>query len=119
MKTIILVLLSLAPLSLIHAQEQRDTIHYAPVKKTARLKMKQDLGLSREQAKGLKSIQQSFKQQMADLRASQSLSHEEILSRLKAINSQRAEKMAALLSPEQLEKLQALKAARREQQMQE
>jgi Spy/CpxP family protein refolding chaperone len=119
MKTIFLVLLALTPFSLIHAQEKRDTIHYTPVKKTERLKLKQDVGLSREQVKGLKSIQRSFKQQLEDLRGNTSLSQQEKLTRLRAINSQRTEKMASLLSPEQLQKLQSLRAARKAQQMQE
>lgn len=73
------------------------------------------LGLSKDQKSQLKPVRQSAKEQIKAVKADTTLSKTERKARLKAIRADRKSKMNAILTPDQQQKLAALRAERRAQ----
>lgn len=88
------------------AQEPRDTIH-ASSRVTGRPNMRDILGLSRDQAKKLKALNQDFRQQAEALKSDSTLDDRTRREKHHALMMERNRKMMDILTPEQQEKLRA------------
>ena len=112
---IIYSLLSLLLLTVLtsQAQEKRDTIGYHPTTKE-KIKIKRELGLSKKQVKELKASHSDFKQQLQNIKTDSTLSQQERREALKDLHQQRQQKMDSVLTPEQQEKIKALRKKKRE-----
>ena len=95
------------------AQEKRDTIGYHPTTKE-KIKIKRELGLSKKQVKELKASNGDFKQQLQDIKTDSTLSQQEKRAALKDLQQQRQAKMDSVLTPEQREKVKALRKEKRD-----
>lgn len=95
------------------AQEKRDTIGYQPTTKE-KIKVKRELGLSRRQVKELKSSNAGFGQQLQDIKSDTTLSRQQQRAALKDLQQQRQAKMDSVLTPEQKEKVKALRKEKRD-----
>lgn len=89
------------------AQEKRDTIR-TERKEAAHLKLKNELGLSDDQAAKLKVLNQEFKTKHQALKDNTSLSGEERKKQNVELLQERKKKINELLTPEQQEKFAAL-----------
>ncbi len=94
------------------AQEKRDTISYHPSTRE-KIKIKKELGLSKKQVKELKASNGDFKQQLQDIKSDSTLSQRERREALKDLHQRRQAKMDSVLTPEQKEKIKALRKEKR------
>lgn len=85
------------------AQEKRDTIR-AEKKEAAHQKLKNELGLSDDQAAKLKATNDEFKTKRRELKDNTSLSKEEKQKQSMALLEERRKKINEFLTPEQQEK---------------
>ena len=79
-------------------------------RKERKEKMAKDLGLTDDQKKQLKSLKQDQRKQMDAVRKDSSLTQEQKQAKFKEIHQSGMEKRDALLTPEQREKMQHLRA---------
>jgi protein CpxP len=108
MKTIYLLFMVLFAAGVAQAQQKRDTIHPAAADK--KVKMKKELGLTKKQAAEIKASKKEYKEEKAKLDADTLLSARDKKRQLKTLKKEKKEKTDSLLTPEQKEKLKALKA---------
>ncbi|WP_127130272.1 Spy/CpxP family protein refolding chaperone [Pseudoflavitalea rhizosphaerae] len=108
MKKIIVLALAVIGVQLAaSAQEKRDTIR-SHHKSEARIKMKEELNLSKEQSEKMKAIQADTRTKMQALRDDKSISDADRKAKAGAIMKERKEKTDAILTPEQKEKMKQL-----------
>ncbi len=79
-------------------------------RKERKEKMAQELGLTDQQKQQMKALQQDQRKQMKAVRDDSSLSQEQKQAKVKEIHKAGMEKRDALLTPEQREKIQHLRA---------
>jgi periplasmic protein CpxP/Spy len=114
MKKIIVLALAVIGVQLAaSAQEKRDTIR-SHHKTEARVKMKEELNLTKEQSEKLKAIHADTKTKMQALRDDQSLSKEDRKAKAGAIMKERKEKTDAILNAEQKEKMKQWEAKKKD-----
>lgn len=108
MKKIIVLALAVIGVQLAaSAQEKRDTIR-SHHKSVARVKMKEELNLSKEQSEKMKAINADTRTKMQALRDDKSISDADRKAKAGAIMKERKEKTDAILTPEQREKMKEM-----------
>ena len=83
-------------------------------RKERKEKMQKELGLTADQKKQMKALQQDQRKQMKAVKDDSSLSQEQKAAKFKEIHKAGMEKRDALLTPEQREKLQHLRSENEE-----
>jgi Spy/CpxP family protein refolding chaperone len=83
-------------------------------RKERKEKMQKELGLTADQKKQMKALQQDQRKQMKAVKDDSSLSQEQKAAKFKEIHKGGMEKRDALLTPEQREKLQHLRSENEE-----
>lgn len=91
------------------AQEKRDTVHYNGATAKEKVKLKKELGLTKKQAKTMKASNQEFKEETKTIKNDSTLSQQEKRQQLKKIHEAKQQKLDSLLTPEQKEKVKALR----------
>lgn len=77
-------------------------------------RMAKELGLSEDQEKQIKAINESYRPQLEAIRADQSLSRDQKREKAQALNKEREAKVDAVLTPEQRTKAQAMREKMKE-----
>src|SRR5205823_12329301 len=80
-------------------------------KKEVKKKMKDELNLSKEQAKQLKRINVEFKDKARTIKENNSLTREQKKVQLKTLHKERIAKVNTILTPEQQQKFNEIKRA--------
>src|SRR3954469_24961321 len=107
MKITYLLVILLCAIGTVQAQQKKDTLHPATAGK--KIKMKKELALDKKQAAEIKTSKKEYKDQKAKLDADTKLSPAEKKQKIKALKQEKKQKQDAVLTPEQREKLKALK----------
>lgn len=94
------------------AQEKRDTIHFKPTT-DKKIKLRDELGLSKKQAKELKSSNKDFKEKAQQIKSDTTINRQERRQMMKSLLKERSAKVDSVLTPEQREKAKALRKERR------
>jgi hypothetical protein len=97
------------------AQGKRDTIRYQ-FSHVQKKKLKNELGLSKPQARALKASNQEFKVKMMALKNDTTLDRQKKKKQLRELSRERQQKMDSLLSPEQRKKAMELRKEKLAQQ---
>jgi len=105
------VLIALLTGNALHAQEKRDTVHYRSTTEK-KVKLKDELGLSKKQAKELKSSNKDFKEKAQQIKSDTTINRQEKRQMMKSLMKERNEKMDSVLTPEQREKAKELRKKR-------
>jgi len=93
------------------AQEKRDTIHARNVM-AQRTAIRDELGLSKEQAKKLKGVNQDFRSRMQTLKSDSTLSRQQRRERSRNLLKERDEQVDKILTPDQQKKFHEMERQR-------
>jgi Spy/CpxP family protein refolding chaperone len=92
-----------------YAQEKRDTIRPAnKVTPNQRQMMRDELGLSKEQAKKLKTINQDFRSKMQSVKGDSTLTRGQRKEKSRELLKSRSEEVDKILTPDQQKKFHEL-----------
>lgn len=93
-----------------YAQEKRDTIRYkTPATRAEKVKLKDELGLSRKQNKEMKAEQKEFKAKRAELEKDTALTATDRKQKLRELQSVHLQKIDSTLTPEQRVKVREMR----------
>jgi Spy/CpxP family protein refolding chaperone len=91
------------------SQAQQDPSTKQESKKESKKKIKDELNLTKEQSKELKTINKDFKDKAGSIKANQALSTEQRKEQLAKLHKEKMDKMNTILTPEQQQKMKELK----------
>lgn len=95
------------------AQQKRDTIHYQGKQRADKVKLKQELDLSKKQAVQIKEVRQNYKKRLSSIEADSTLSKEQQKQKRHQLLIERQQKTDSLLTPEQRIKARELMKKKR------
>jgi len=100
------------------AQEKRDTIHRSSPP-SAKAQMRDELGLSKEQAKKLKAVNQDFRSRRQTIENDTALTKSERREKSRGLAKDREAEINKILTPEQQKKFHDIRRQRLEKQQEE
>jgi Spy/CpxP family protein refolding chaperone len=114
MKKVVIYLLSIVFFCIsATAQQKRDTVGFNGKQSKSKIKLKEELNLSKKQSRDIRTVNQRYKQELETVKADTSLSKEQQQQKRREIIRERQQKTDSLLTPEQRKKAREMLKERR------